>query len=218
MTIAGGGGVYSGDVGMDGLEEEKEDAINLGDIVDATVVLDALEDIAHSKKMEVPGVGLLYKQTICARYYNSGLEKIASDIGMRYANLDKPVFDVRESEWNIGPSFDVAVKFDGDFHLGRIVRVRRRYANGCDVWIRPFDLLKAKAAKIDLHFLYTWYKRGEDAALYTFAGVHDPNEWGLATIICPVSLIYDIEDGVYRVPPGQQEVIDQAMSGATELT
>ena len=202
--------------GVVGDEEGKEDDLRAGDIDDAIVIVDALEDLAHSTTMVVHGVGTLHKQAICARYCNSGLEKVANDIGLRYANLDRPpVFDVRVSNWTVGPSIDIAVKFETGHHLGRIVQVRRRCARGWDVWVRPFDLLEAKAAKVPLHFLYVWYKQYGD--VYKYGGVLDTCERVLETIICPVELVYDAEAKVYRLPAEQLEVIEMAMEGAVEM-
>ena len=215
----GDGGEGGGGDGSGCVEEEKGEGVRAEDIDDATVVLDALDNLSRAAtKMNVPNVGMLHKQAVCARYYNSGLEKIASDIGTRYANLDGPVFDVRESAWTIGPSSDVAVKFVSGFHIGRIVRIRRRYTRGWEVWTRPFDLIEAKTAKWALHIVCAWYKQSKTVVdSYTFGDEEDPIELGLATVICPVELIYDADNSLYRIPAAQQAVIDESMSGSTEL-
>ena len=125
---------------------------------------------------------------------------------------------MRETAWTIGPSSDVAVKFVSGFHIGRIVRIRRRYTRGWEVWTRPFDLIEAKTAKWALHIVCAWYKQSKTVVdSYTFGDEEDPIELGLATVIYPVELIYDADNSLYRIPAAQQAVIDESMSGSTEL-
>ena len=157
--------------------------------------------------MTVPGVGLVHKSTVCA-WFASGTENVSADRGMRAtqsngSNQQHHRFNVNQDEWLVGIGDDIAVKCDEKAWLGRIYRMRKRYANKrwAD-YVYDVNILTEKTNTGTMFFDVCWYKkravRPGSAHQNTYAyGKAASQEIALATVICPVTLTYSEQHCYY---------------------
>ena len=105
-------------------------------------------------------------------------------------------------------SSHIAVVFDEDVQIGSIFMMRRKYDNGgFSQYKYPVDLHVVRKGNRNLQFVCCWYeKQPDNTYLY---GVLDTAAYELKNVACPVTLQLG-EDGVYRMPPDQQVMIDEA--------
>ena len=208
-----GGDVGGGRGNEEGDGERGEDARNVALVEEVCHVMTA----RVKQWMDVPGRGRVHKRTICA-WAGSRSENLSGHLAMRAAQAGSracvdmvgqgSVFDIQTDAWVVELGSDIAVVFDEDVQIGSIFMIRRRYANGgYNQYTRPVDLHAARAAGWDLGFVCCWYERQTDGT-YRYGSL-DTDSYELKHVACPVTLQHD-EGGVYRMPPDQQVLIDEA--------
>lgn len=210
-----------------GGEDNSDEATHY--IADSSSIIDSIDQILdHSEKashkMEVPGVGVVHKQTICS-WFSSGTENISCDRGIRAGQatsgetIGKRNFDIRSSEWTVQLGGDCAVLFDDKVFLGKITRMRRHYSNGSKAdYLEPIDISLAKKHKELLWFQMCWYKRKGESSEYNYGEELDTEEVHITCVICPIVLNFNGEKNVHILPEDQQQVLDLALEGITELS
>ena len=107
----------------------------------------------------------MHKQTVC-KQINQGRTKVSSDRGLRVMEARQiPVnvsgsrrFNIRDDDWVVGIHNDIAVQYDDTYAIGRIIRMRKRYANGnwrnCK---KPVNIQEDRIPLGDLYVSCYWY-------------------------------------------------------------
>ena len=185
--------------------------------------------------------GRMHKSTLMSKL-NDGEEKLSADRVVRIqqchgrdrnAIAAAAAFNPREDDWLMGLGSDIAVQFENNKWVGKVVRMRRwtgsRRDGECNCgecgvpkgkgsWVeyqRPVILHEDRKQVGNVHFQCSWYSRtNRDNNNKKFQlGVvrdEDAGQYHVTTVICPVNMTYVPEDNNYILSADTQTVINQA--------
>ncbi len=215
-------------------EDEAQQAVEVAVDVVLDAAVEAEAEVAHQgqrKKiiatMEVPSVGVVYKQKVLM-WLNGAVRTLSADRNKRVQTMVTDMerceqwHKLSENDWWIGPGDDVAVLFEKNgvktFHVGRVIKMRRRNkGRGGSVQYRRKVLIHEDRADLEGLQLYLhWYSprevpQGQQQLVYEYTHT-DTEPVDIATVICPCALMYTADDSTYTMQATTYEVIPLAIN------
>ena len=162
----------------------------------------------------------VHKATVC-KWINEGRKGLSADRGKRQAQASAiPMaagstledFDIAVHEWVVERYNDVAILFDNNVTVGKIVRIRKKMKRGWVEYKRPIVLHRVRKHLGDLYFTCAWYTRLQGRnEIFSFAKA-GTSEVHVLSIVCPVSLQF-ISNNRYLLPPAQATIMKRNLAG-----